>query len=92
MIVCHTAREGDRPSTRVTLGVMNLGEEIRFSDGFLAAAQAAIKQHDVHLITGFLVTPTTKSARFARPQPRLEGMRRASHGGQRTARIDLCWG
>ena len=80
------------PSDRVTLGVMNLGEEIRFSDRFLAAAQAAIKHHDVHLLTGFLVTPTTKSARFARPQSRLEGMRRASHGGQRTARIDLCWG
>ena len=70
----------------------DLGEEIRFSDGFLAAAQAAIKHYGVHLLTGVLVTATTKSERFARPQSLLEGMRRASHGGQRAARIDLCWG
>ena len=43
VIVCHTVREWDKPSDRVTLGVMNLGEEIRFSDGFLEKAQAAIK-------------------------------------------------
>ena len=53
ILVCHTVSEWDKPSDRVTLGVMNLGEEIRFSDGFLAAAQAAIKHHDVHLLTGF---------------------------------------
>ena len=50
---CNTAAEVDTPSTRVTVGVMSLGEAVRFSDPFLAAAREGIKTHGVHFLMGF---------------------------------------
>ena len=85
VIECWTAAEWDRPGTRVTLGVMSLGSQPRFSPGFLDAAESAIRENDVHFLTGFFGTPPAKSATFARLQSRLEGMRLASHGGWRHA-------
>ena len=50
---CNTAAERDRPSTRVTIGVISLGEAVRFSDPFLAAARAQIQTHGVQFLMGF---------------------------------------
>ena len=53
VIECWTAAEWDRPRTQVTLGVMSLGSEPRFTPGFLDAALAAIREHDVQFLTGW---------------------------------------
>ena len=49
---CDTAAELFKPSTRVTVGVMNLGEAVSFSDPFLAAARGGIQTHGVQFLMG----------------------------------------
>ena len=50
---CDTVAEFDKPSTRVTIGVISLGEAVRFSDPFLADARDEILKNGVQFLMGF---------------------------------------